>query len=264
MSTGERPPVWRRLSVLGYGLLAYLAFQVSTLYYVGFLANVGPVSGIDEGPAVPLAEAVVVNVGVIALFGLQHSGMARSRFKDRVSAAIPEPIQRSTYVLAASVLLLAIAWVWRPIPTVVWDVGGPLAWVLWGVFGLGLVVVVVSSFQIDHYELFGLRQVYAYYRGRGPEPVPFQTPGFYRYVRHPLMTGLLMWFWATPHMTVGHLLLAAGFTAYIVVGVRLEERILLDAYGERYREYRRQVPMFVPRPWRSFEPGRGSREETAD
>lgn len=249
MTDHRPPPAWRRAAVLGYGLLAYVAFLASVLYYVGFLANVGVPSGIDEGAVVPLTEAVAVDVGLVALFGIQHSVMARGWFKDRWTRVVPEAVERSTYVLVASVLLVAIAWVWRPIPTVVWAFDGAAAVALWGVFGLGLATVVVSSFQISHAELFGLQQVYAYYQGRDPSPVPFQTPGLYQYVRHPLMTGLLLWFWATPQMTVGHLVFAGGFSAYILAGVRLEERMLLDAYGAEYREYREAVPMFFPRPW---------------
>lgn len=254
MAARGAAPAWRRVSVFGYGLFAYLAFQLTVVYYVGFLADVGVPKGVDGGPVVALSEAVAVDVGLIALFGIQHSGMARSWFKDRWTRVVPEPAERSTYVLASSVVLLAIAWLWRPIPTVVWDVGGPAGWALWGVFALGLVVIVLSSAQISHSELFGLRQVYAYYRGLEPSPIPFQTPGLYRYVRHPLMTGMLLWIWATPHMTVGHLLFSAGFTAYILVGVRLEEQMLLEAHGEEYREYRQSVPMLFPRPWQSVDP----------
>lgn len=254
MTRDVKTPLWQRVVVLGYGLVAYLALLVTLLYYVGFLANLVP-KGIDEGTIGPQATAVAANVGLIALFGLQHSVMARSWFKDSWTRFIPEPIERSTYVLTASLLLLAITWLWRPIPTVLWDVDGPARWAFWGVFGLGVILVIVSSFQINHAELWGLQQVYAYFRGQEPPAVPFQTPGLYRYVRHPLMTGLVLWFWATPHMTVGHLLFAAGFTTYILVGVRLEERMLIDIYGEAYREYRERVPMLFPRPGRSVDPG---------
>lgn len=241
----------RRVLVLGYGLLAYLVFLVSVLYYIGFLANVGVPSGIDEGTVAPLAKAVVVDVGLIASFGLQHSVMARPWFKTRWTRAIPEPVERSTYVLLASVVLLAVAWWWHPLPTVVWEINGVAGWILWGGYGLGWGIVILSTFQISHTELFGLQQVYAYFRGREPPSIPFQTPGFYQYVRHPLMTGLLLAFWTTPYMTVGHLLFAVGFTSYILIGVRLEERMLVAAYGDEYRQYRRAVPMFFPRPGRS-------------
>lgn len=263
MTGHGKTPLWQRTAVLGYGVLAYLALLVTLLYYVGFLANLVP-KGIDEGATVTLAEAVAVDLGLIVLFGLQHSVMARSRFKDRWTRLIPEAIERSTYVLTASVLLLAIAWLWRPIPTVLWDIDGPARWIFWGVFCLGVILVVVASFQINHAELWGLQQVYAFFRGRDPPEVPFQTPGLYRYVRHPLMAGLVLWFWATPHMTVGHLLFAAGFTGYILVGVRLEERMLIDVHGEVYREYRDTVPMLFPRPGRTVGLVSGERDTTSD
>ena len=246
-------PVPRRLLVLGYGLVAYLAFLFTVLYYVGFLANVGPPSGIDEGSTGPLVEAVAIDGGLIVLFGLQHSAMARPWFKNRVTRVIPEPIERSTFVLSSALVMLALAWFWRPLPTVVWEIDGPAAWILWGVFGLGLAIVVLSSYQISHTSLFGLRQVYEYYRGRDSSPPPFQTPGLYRYVRHPLMTGILLWIWATPQMTLGHLLFAGGLTVYVLVGTRLEERMLMDVHGDAYREYRRTVPMFFPRPGTSVD-----------
>lgn len=251
MAEQDDTPALYRVSVLGYGLFAYLVFQVSILYYVGFLANVGVPKGIDEGAVGPMANAVAVNVGLIALFGLQHSVMARSWFKDRWTRVVPDPIERSTFVLASAIVLLAIAWFWRPLPTVIWDIGGLAGWLLWGVSGLGLVIVILSSYQISHTRLFGLRQVYDYYRGQEFSAVPFQTPGFYQYVRHPLMTGILLWFWLTPQMTVGHLLFAGGFSIYILVGTRLEERMLMDVHGDAYWKYRQQVPMFFPRPGRS-------------
>lgn len=246
-------PILYRVSALGYGLLAYLAFLFTVLYYVGFLANVGVPSGIDEGPTRPLVEAVAINGGLVALFGLQHSVMARSWFKDRWTRVVPEPVERSTLVLTSALALLALAWFWQPLPTVIWNVVGPARWVLWGVFGLGLAIVVLASYQISHTSLFGLQQVYDYYRERESSPPPFQTPGMYRYVRHPLMTGILLWFWATPHMTLGHLLFAGGLTGYVLVGTRLEERMLVDVHGDAYREYRRTVPMLFPRPGRSVD-----------
>lgn len=244
-------PLPYRVTVLGYGIVAYLAFLFTVLYYVGFLANVGVPSGIDEGLTGPAIRAVVINSGLIALFGLQHSVMARSGFKDRLTRLVPDAIERSTFVLSSAIVLLTVAWFWRPLTFVLWDVGGPARWALWGVFGLGVVIVVLSSFQISHTSLFGLQQVYDYYSGRESSPPPFQTPGLYRYVRHPLMTGILLWFWATPHMTVGHLLFAGGFTIYILVGTQIEERMLIDVHGEAYREYRQTVPRFFPRPGRS-------------
>lgn len=243
----EKPSLYRG-AVLGYGLVAYLVFLFTIVYYVGFLANVTVPNGIDEGSSGPVAESIVINIGLISLFGLQHSVMSRSWFKDRITRVIPEPTERSTYVLSSALVLLAISWVWRPLPTVIWDLSGSARWILWGVFGLGVAIVVLSSYQISHTSLFGLQQVYDYYKNRETEPPSFQTPGFYRYVRHPLMTGVILWFWATPQMTVGHLLFAGGFTIYIVIGTHLEENMLLDIHGEAYEEYRQTVPRFFPRP----------------
>lgn len=244
-------PLLARLPIVGYGLVAYLAFLFIVVYYVGFLANVGVPSGIDEGATDPVVGSVAINGGLIALFGFQHSVMARTGFKDRLTRLIPDAIERSTFVLGSSIVLFTVAWFWRPLPSVLWDVGGLAGWVLWGVFALGLGIVVLSSFQISHTSLFGLQQVFDYYRGRESSPPSFQTPGFYRYVRHPLMTGILLWFWATPHMTVGHLLFAGGFTVYVLVGTQIEERMLIDVHGDAYREYRQVVPRFFPRPGRS-------------
>lgn len=255
MSTQSQHPALYRASILGYGLIAYAAFQLLVLYYIGFLANVVVPKGIDEGVTGPTAQAFAINIGLIALFGLQHSGMARGRFKTRWTRLIPQPVERSTYVLSSAIVLFAIAWFWRPLPTVIWDINGLAGWAIWGVFGLGLAVIIISSSQIDHASLFGLKQVYAFYRGREFSPPSFQTPGFYRYVRHPLMTGTLLWVWATPHMTVGHLVFAAGFTVYIFVGTHLEEQMLLNAHGEEYKEYRRRVPRFFPRPWKALDSG---------
>lgn len=259
MATQSPQSALYRASILGYGLIAYLAFQLLVLYYIGFLANVVVPKGIDEGVTGPTAQAFAINIGLIALFGLQHSGMARGWFKTWWTRLIPEPIKRSTYVLISAIVLFTIAWFWRPLPTVIWDINGLAGWAIWGVFGLGLAIIILSSSQIDHASLFGLKQVSAFYSGREFSRPSFQTPGFYRYVRHPLMTGTLLWVWATPHMTVGHLLFAAGFTVYILVGTHLEEQMLLEAHGESYEEYRRRVPRFFPRPGKAV--GSGSFED---
>lgn len=253
MLAQDTRPISYRLSVLGYGVLAYLAFLITVLYYIAFLVNLGAGIGIDKGPMVPLSQAVAIDIGLIALFGLQHSVMARSWFKGRWTQVIPEPIERSTFVLCSATVLLVIAWIWRPLPMAIWAFDGPARWILWGVYGLGFVIVVLSTFQISHSRFFGLQQVLDYYRGRDTDPPPFQTSGFYQYVRHPMMTGILLWFWATPNMTVGHLLFAGGFTIYILGGTQLEEQMLLDVHGKAYREYRRRVPRFFPRPGTSVD-----------
>lgn len=239
----------RRVSVLGYGLLVYVVTQLLIVYLIGFLANVGVPNGINDGRAGPVGEAVAINLGLITLFGVQHSVMARSWFKDRWTRIIPESIERSTYVLFSSLALLAVAWWWQPLPSVIWDINGIGRWILWAGFGFGWFIVLLSTFQISHTELFGLQQVYAFYRNRAAPTIPFQTPGLYQYVRHPLMTGVFLGIWVTPQMTVGHLLFAVGFSVYILIGVHFEEETLIDAYGEQYEQYRQDVPKFVPRPW---------------
>jgi protein-S-isoprenylcysteine O-methyltransferase Ste14 len=174
--------------------------------------------------------------------------MARTGFKRWWTRLVPRAAERSTYVLASSLVLLFLFWQWRPIPALVWDVAWvPGRWALWGLYGLGWTVAVGSTFLISHADLFGLRQTRAFGRGERPPRPRLQTPGLYRYVRHPLMTGLLVAFWATPRMTAGHLLFAAGMTAYVLVGLRFEERDLVRAFGDRYRTYRERVPMLLPR-----------------
>lgn len=251
MPTDPEKPLSYRITVLGYGLIAYFAFLITILYYLGFLTNVGVPSGIDEGPTTPVTQAVAINIALVTLFAVQHSVMARSWFKDRLTRLMPDAIERSTYVLSSAVTLLIVAWFWRPLPGVLWDIGGFAGWILWGVFGFGVVIAVLSTFQISHTSLFGLQQVYDCYRERDSAAPSFQTPGFYRYVRHPMMTGLLVWFWGTPHMTVGHFLFAGGFTIYIFLGTQIEERMLIDVHGDSYREYRQVVPRFFPRPGRT-------------
>ena len=238
---------------VSYGAVGYLIFLGTFLYAVGFVGNVLVPKGIDAGPVVSLGEAVATNVLLLGLFAVQHSVMARPAFKRGWTRTVPPHLERSTYVLASSLVLLLLFWLWQPMPEVVWAVGPSAAAVLWVVFGLGWVVVLVSTFLIDHFDLFGLRQVFLYARSRPYTPPPFRIRGLYRVVRHPIMLGFLIAFWATPTMTWGHLLFAGVTTAYIVVGVWLEERDLRHAFGETYDQYRRRVGMLLPRPGGSGE-----------
>ena len=233
-----------------YGLVAYGLCLATLLYAVGFVGNVMVPKSIDTGAPVPLSEALIVNVLLLGLFAVQHSLMARRSFKRWWTRIVPPPVERSTYVLAASLALVCLFWQWRPIAEpIVWRVdeaGG--ANVGWAMFWLGWALLLVSTFLINHFELFGLRQVYARFTQRRVPAPEFRTPFLYRYVRHPIYLGLLLAFWATPVMTAGHLLFAAVTTAYILVGILLEERDLISLFGEDYRRYRQRVSMLVP--WR--------------
>jgi protein-S-isoprenylcysteine O-methyltransferase Ste14 len=235
-------------SSLVYGLVAYAAFLATFLYAIAFTGNLFVPKSIDTGAPVPLAEALIVNLLLLGLFAVQHSVMARRSFK-RWSARIVSPaVERSTFVLATSLVLALLLWQWRPISEpVVWSVQSAISTDLfWAVFWLGWAVMLSSSFLINHFELFGLRQVFARLAGRElPEP-DFRTPFFYRYVRHPLYLGLLLGFWAAPVMTAGHLLFSIGCTGYILVGIWFEERDLIAQFGDRYRRYRNQVRMLLP------------------
>lgn len=235
----------RRLVFL-FGIGSYLVFFASVLYGIGFIGNVFVPKSLDTGDTSPFMEALLIDLGLIVLFGLQHSVMARRTFKDWLMQWIPEPMERSVYVLISSLALILVFWQWRTIPDPVWMVGGVPGAVLQGIFWAAWALVMYATFAINHFDLFGLRQVYLYLRGIDYTPVEFRQPAIYRYVRHPLMFGFLLAFWATPHMSIGHLVFAAGMTVYILVGIAFEERDLLKAYGQAYEEYRRQVSMLLP------------------
>ena len=237
-----------RTAAAVYGGVCYLIFLGTFVYAVGFVGNLVVPKSIDSGPAVPAGESAAVDVLLLGLFAVQHSVMARPAFKRWWRRLVPPPVERSTYVLATSLLLILLFWQWRPLPGVVWEAGHPVAVAaLWVLFGVGWVLVLISTFLIDHSDLFGLRQVILYAGGRPYTPPPFRTTALYKLVRHPIMLGFLIAFWATPTMTWGHLLFAGVTTAYILVGVFLEERDLKHAFGGTYEEYRRRVGMIAPR-----------------
>jgi len=230
-----------------YGAVAYAVFFAVFLYMIGFVGNVVVPKSVDSGVPAPLGESLLVNVALVALFGVQHSVMARPAFKSWWTKLVPKPVERSTYVLVASLILSLLFWQWRPIPAVVWDVEAPwLVGPLTGLFMLGWAMVLYSSFLIDHFDLFGLRQVFLHLRKRPYSHPPFVVRSLYRLIRHPLMLGILIAVWSAPTMTVGHLLFSLLMTGYIFVGVTLEERDLVRHLGDDYRRYRSQTPMFVP------------------
>ena len=237
----------KRIFAFTYGVACYAVFFVTLLYAIGFLGNFGVPKSIDSGPEDSIAAALAIDGGLLALFALQHSIMARPWFKRAWTRFVPEPVERSTYVLFSSVALLVMFWQWRPMGGVIWDVGDGIArMIILGLYATGLLVVLLSTFLINHFDLFGLRQVYLYLMGRKYTALEFHTPFFYRYVRHPLYVGWLLTFWAAPAMTAAHLFFAVMTTAYIFVAIRFEEADLMTMHGERYRRYRQEVPMIVP------------------
>jgi methanethiol S-methyltransferase len=232
-----------------YGLVAYVAFFVTIVYAVGFVSGLVAPKTIDTGTAAPMAEALIVNLLLMAIFAIQHSVMARKPFKRWWTQFVPASVERSTYVLYSSLALMLLFWQWRPIPAVIWHIDQPqIAFAVMALSFVGWLIVLTSTFLINHFELFGLHQV-ASNLGGHPMPAPsFKTPLYYKFVRHPIYLGFIIAFWAAPTMTAGHLLFAAVTTAYILVGILLEERDLIDLFGDDYRRYKDRVSMLVP--WR--------------
>lgn len=236
-----------RAAILIYGGLCYLFFLGVFLYAIGFVGDFVVPKSLETGPQGNANEAVLLDVLLLGIFAVPHSVMARPSFKAWWTRIVPQAAERSTYVLTSSLLLALLFWQWRPLPVVVWEIVHPVGRIaLYGLFWAGWAIVLWSTFLTDHFDLFGLRQVYLHAIGQSYKPVGFRTPGLYRFVRHPLMLGFLIAFWATPLMTVGHLLFASATTAYILVAVRLEERDLLVLYGEAYRDYQRRVSILLP------------------
>ena len=238
----------RRVAIFTYGVVSYAIFFATFLYAVGFVGNFGVPRTIDGPLEGSFVVALLIDLELLTLFALQHSVMARRPFKDWLTRFVPEPAERSTYVLASSLALLLLFWQWRPLGGVVWSIESPVGQtVAYAVFALGWATVLTCTFLINHFDLFGLRQVWLALRGRPYTPLRFTEPGPYSLVRHPLYVGWLLAFWATPTMSVAHFLFAFMTTAYILVAIQLEERDLIAMHGEPYVKYRRRVPMLVPR-----------------
>ena len=232
-----------------YGLVAYLVFFATILYAIGFVEGLLVPKAIDTGAVVPLAEAFIVNLLLMSLFAVQHSVMARKPFKRWWTQYVPKSVERSTYVLLASLALVLLFWQWRPMPAVLWQIANPqVAMAIVGLSLVGWVLVFTGTFLINHFELFGLHQVANNLVGRPMPAMRFKTPVLYKVVRHPIYLGFIIAFWSAPTMTAGHLLFAAVTTGYIFVGIMLEERDLVDLFGEDYRRYKDRVSMLIP--WR--------------
>lgn len=236
-----------RIAAFAYGTLSYLLFLATFVYAVAFLGNVGLDRTIDGSALVPFGQALFVNILLLGLFAVQHSVMARPGFKQWWTRFVPKPVERSTYVLFSSLALLLLFYTWQPMGGTIWDVGDPVArGLIYGLFAAGWLLILVATFLINHFDLFGMRQVWLYFKDQPYTPLKFATPSFYRYVRHPLYVGWLLTFWATPTMTVAHLVFSIATTVYILIAIQFEERDLVKVHGSVYEQYRREVPMLVP------------------
>ena len=239
----------KRILVFAYGLICYAAFLGTFLYLAAFLGNLFPVGAMDSPATTPLWQALLIDALLVGVFGVQHSVMARPKFKEWWTRFVSEPMERSTYMMFSNLALILLFWQWRPIGGVIWDVQDPVGRAIFhGLLVVGLLIVLVATFLINHFDLFGLRQVWLYLRGKPYTSLAFTTPGPYKLIRHPMYVGWLLAFWATPTMTIAHLVFAVGMTIYILIAIRFEERDLVEFHGEAYADYRRKVPMLIPLP----------------
>jgi methanethiol S-methyltransferase len=238
-----------RVVVFLYGLVSYLIFLVAFLYAVGFVGNMAVPKSVDSGPDTSFPSALLINLVLLGLFALQHNLMARPWFKKWWTQIIPHSVERSTFVLFASLLLILLYWQWRPISSVVWNIESAVGQnIMQALFWIGWLTVLVSTFMINHFDLFGLRQVVINLRGETYKPLEFKTTGLYKLVRHPLMLGFIIAFWATPRMTTGHLVFALVTTVWILISIQLEERDLIQFHGKEYQKYCEETSMLLPIP----------------
>lgn len=236
----------KRWSIFLYGVFCYVLFFATFLYAIGFIGNLWVPKSIDSARDVPVVNALLINLGLLGIFAVQHSVMARPAFKRWWTRVVPEAAERSTYVLFSTVALIVLFAFWQPMGGIIWDVSSPIGKaLLYGAYAFGWALLLLSTFLINHFDLFGLRQVWLQLRGRAYSPLPFKTPALYGYVRHPVYVGWLFISWSTPTMTIAHLVFAIGATAYILIGIQFEEHDLTVAHPE-YADYRRRVPMLVP------------------
>ncbi len=254
-----------RIAALVYGLVCYVGFLGVYLYLIGFLGNLLVPKSVDSGAERPLATALLVNVLLLGFFGVTHTVMARPTFKRAWTKFVPIPIERSTYVLITNLQLILLYVLWLPMTGTIWEVQNTIGQgILWTLFGAGWLLVLIATLQINHLDLFGVRQVWLCFRRREYTPVALATPALYKHVRHPLYVGWITAFWATPSMSAGHLVFAAGLTVYILIAIYYEERNLVEFHGEGYAEYRERTPMLIPRLWkrRAADQTKGSRSGT--
>lgn len=254
----------KRAAIFVYGVVCYGAFFAAFLYLIGFVGDFIVPKSVNDGPATRTGLAVAIDVLLISLFGVQHTIMARPAFKRWWTRIVPKPAERSTFVLATVAVLALMFWQWRPIEGAVWSVEHPVGQAaIWAVFALGWGIVLLSTFLINHFDLFGLRQVTLYAMGKEYTHVPMQVRSLYRLVRNPLMTGFLLAFWAIPEMTLSHLVFTGAYTVYILIGVQFEERTLIHELGARYREYRAHTPMLIPNPFKGVTPAIKPQQEVS-
>lgn len=238
-----------RILAFLYGVVSYIVFFGTFLYAIGFVGNMVVPKSIDSGAGGSLVPSLIIDAVLLGLFAIQHSVMARQGFKRWWTQFIPKPIERSTYVLLSSLLLVLLFWQWKPILSVIWNVTNPIGdLVLTAVFWAGWLLVLASTFAINHFDLFGLRQVYLFHKGEQYTDLVFKKRWFYRFIRHPLLLGFMIAFWATPRMTLGHLVFAIATTTYMLIAIQLEERDLTNVHGESYQQYKREVSMLLPVP----------------